>query len=372
MAEDRTPPDHPESALHVAPGVDADAVQRTRPIVKRRSLGIDDYADGVLAGDRAIVGRTFSLMESLNPAHRTQANAVLDRLMPHTGKSIRMGITGVPGVGKSTLIDLLGTQLTERGHRVAVLAVDPTSELSGGSILGDKTRMEKLSRDERALVRPTACGGWLGGVARGTRESILVCEAAGYDVVIVETVGVGQSETQVASMVDFFLLLMISGAGDELQGLKRGIIEMADAVAINKADGDNVKRAELARAEFQSALRLLRPASEGWQPRVLTCSAVTGHGIEGIWHLVQQHHQLLKSDGGLLAKRQRQALFWMKQALEHLLIDRFYRDERVAGQLEAIRAEVLEGKVSPFAAAERLLEAAEKNSSEKTRGDASP
>lgn len=344
----------PESALKVTPGV-APRERVIKPRVKRKRLEVAEHIEGVRRGDRAIIGRTLSLMESANPDHREKAEQVLENLLPYTGQSIRLGITGVPGVGKSTFIEALGTLLTEQGHKVAVLAVDPSSELSGGSILGDKTRMEKLSRNPRALVRPSACGGWLGGVARGTRESILIVEAAGYDVVIVETVGVGQSETQVASMVDFFLLLMIAGGGDELQGIKRGIVEMADAIAINKADGDNIDRTRVARNQAHGALRLLRPQTEGWEVPVLMCSSITGLGIDEIWKTVERHRGLLEDTGKLQEKRSQQALYWMKQAIEYYLIDHFYRHPGVAEHIGSVRQEVLKGKVSPFSAAERLV-----------------
>lgn len=322
---------------------------------KRRSPSVDELVNGVLARDRAIIGRTLTLMESAHPAHRKEANVVLQRLLPHSGSAMRVGISGVPGSGKSTLIETLGIRLTEAGNRVAVLAVDPSSEISGGSILGDKTRMERLARSSMALVRPTASGAVLGGVARGTRESIIVCEAAGYDVVLVETVGVGQSETQVASMVDFFLLLLIAGAGDELQGIKRGIIELADSIAINKADGENMARAQAARSEFENALRLVRPPSDEWQPRAFACSAVTGDGVDAIWNAVREHRAVFELTGQLRAKRQNQALYWMKQTLERLVIEDFYRHPKVAEQIGPLRREVLDGTISPFFAAETLV-----------------
>ncbi|MDK2972341.1 MAG: GTPase [Candidatus Sumerlaeota bacterium] len=343
-----------ESALHVVPGV----TRRERVIKlakKRPVLSVEEYAAGVLDGNRAVLGRALTLMESANPAHRQKAEDLLEKLRPHSGGSIRLGISGIPGVGKSTFIEALGMLLVNKGHRVAVLAIDPSSEVSGGSIMGDKTRMEQLARSPRALVRPSAGGGWLGGVARGTREQILVCEAAGFDVVIVETIGVGQSETQVSSMVDFFLLLMVAGAGDELQGIKRGIIEMADGMAVNKADGDNIANAQVARAQYDGALRLLRPVTEGWHPRVLTCSAATGDGIDQIWKMVLDHHALLEDSGQLAEKRRRQTWFWMKQAIEYFLVERFYTHPDVAAKLPETKERVLAGEVSPFVAAERLV-----------------
>lgn len=347
-----------DSSLRVMPGMSVDQGRIVKPKAKRRPLSEQEYVAGVLARDRMILGRALTLMESSNPEHRRKAESVLRQLMPHTGHAIRVGITGVPGVGKSTFIEALGMRLVEKGLRVAVLAVDPSSETTGGSILGDKTRMENLSRHPDALIRPTATGSWLGGVARGTRESMLVCEAAGFDVVIVETVGVGQSETQVSSMVDFFLLLMLAGAGDELQGIKRGIIEVADAIAINKADGDNALKAQGARAQYQSALRLLKPATEGWEPRVLTCSAIAGNGIDDVWQAVTDHRSLLERTGQLQERRDRQALYWLRQTLEYRIVERFYALPEVNAQMESLRQEVKEGRLSPFSAAERLLEAA--------------
>jgi LAO/AO transport system kinase len=274
------------AALTVVPGVRApeapaaDAVQARRR--RRPELGIDDHVEGILAGDRVILGRTITLIESLKPEHNDMALAVMERILPHTGKSIRIGITGVPGVGKSTFIEALGTLLTREGHRLAVLAIDPSSSISGGSIMGDKTRMEKLSADAHAFIRPSPSAGSLGGVARKTREAMLICEAAGFDVVLIETVGVGQSETLVHSMVDFFLLLMLAGAGDMLQGIKRGIMELADAVAITKADGDNLLASRRARHEYETALHYLTPSVPGWHPPVQTCSALTGEGIQEV------------------------------------------------------------------------------------------
>lgn len=345
-----------ESALHVMPGVSTDQNRVVPPKIRRRRMSVEEHIEGVLAGNRAVIGRTFSLMESANPKHREKSSQVLEKLLPYSGKSIRLGITGVPGVGKSTFIEALGVKLIEEGLSVAVLAVDPSSEVSGGSILGDKTRMEVMSTHPKAFVRPSACGKTLGGVARGTRESIVICEAAGFDVVIIETVGVGQSETQVSSMVDFFLLLMLAGAGDELQGIKRGIIEMADCIAINKADGENQIKAKVARAEYQGAIRLLQPATQGWDPRVVTCSAVEGTGLKDIWQTIKDHHSLLITSGQLEEKRDKQALYWLKQTVEQLLLDNFYRHPDVSAQINSFRADVVEGRISPFTAAERLVE----------------
>lgn len=349
-------PKNPESALNVMPGVSIDPARVVQPRAKRRQLSVDEHVHGVLNGDRIVLARTITLVESSNPEHRLKAREVLDRLAPHTGRGYRVGITGVPGVGKSTFIEALGMQLVEAGKNVAVLAVDPSSQVSGGSILGDKTRMARLATEPRAMVRPSPCGGWVGGVARGTREAMLVCEAGGFDVILVETVGVGQSETQVASMVDCFLLLMLAGAGDELQGIKRGIMELVDVMAINKADGENRLRAQQARSEYLAALRMLPPATADWKTPVLACSSVAGEGVAEIWRAVEQHREHLDDRGLLDEKRRRQDLYWMTQTLEQLVRDRFYARPNVAEALPGVREDVLAGRISPTGAAERLLE----------------
>ena len=260
-------------------------------------VSIDTYCDGILIGDRRILAKAITLVESHHVEHRKLSHRLVERLLPHTGQAIRLGITGIPGVGKSTFIESFGMMLVEQGHQVAVLAVDPSSQRSGGSILADKTRMEELSKSQQAFIRPSPSGGTLGGVARMTRESLLLCEAAGFDVVVVETVGVGQSETAVAGMVDFFLVLMLTGAGDEYQGIKKGILELADAVAVNKADGDNLARAETTRAQLETALNLLQASSANWSPLVLTCSAVTRDGLAELWKLVNEHRRRLMDSG---------------------------------------------------------------------------
>lgn len=314
-----------------------------------------DFVDGVLNRNRLALAKTITLIESTLPAHQDMARTIVDLLLPHTGKTTRLGITGVPGAGKSTYIESFGTMLTELGHRVAVLAIDPSSSRSGGSILGDKTRMEKLAVDKNAFIRPSPSGGTLGGVGRKTRESMLVCEAAGYDVVIIETVGVGQSETTVASMVDFFLVLMIAGAGDELQGIKKGVLEVADAIVINKADGDNIVRAEMARKEYQTALHMLMPFSPSWTPPVLTCSAIEKTGIDKIWETIQEHRQKLTVSGEMAEKRRTQALDWMAFLLDEGLRQWFYTNPRVKQALPGLRAMVDRGATSPTAAADTLL-----------------
>ncbi|TKB28137.1 methylmalonyl Co-A mutase-associated GTPase MeaB [Desulfopila sp. IMCC35006] len=314
-----------------------------------------EYVDGVLNRDRLMLARTITLIESTLPAHQELARTIVDLLLPHTGKGFRIGITGVPGAGKSTYIESFGNMLTELGHRVAVLAIDPSSSRSGGSILGDKTRMERLAVNANAFIRPSPSSGTLGGVGRKTRETMLVCEAAGYDVVIIETVGVGQSETTVASMVDFFLVLMIAGAGDELQGIKKGVLEVADAIVINKADGDNILRAEIARKEYQTALHMLMPNSPNWSPPVLTCSSLEHTGIGKIWETILDHRKKLSDSGEMSKKRKHQALDWMAFLLEDGLRQWFYSDPQVKAALPGLRAEVENEKTSPTAAADTLL-----------------
>jgi len=322
--------------------------------VKR--LPLERYLDGVLAGDRMVLARAITLVESNLPSDGELAARLLDALLPHTGNSLRAGITGVPGVGKSTFIDALGMHLIrDRGENVAVLSVDPSSPISGGSILGDKTRMERLAVEERAFIRPSPAQGHLGGVARRTRETMLLCEAAGYRNILVETVGVGQSETAVRSMTDFFLLLMLAGAGDELQGMKRGIIEMLDGMAINKADGDNKRKAERARIEYAGALHLLPASADGWTPRVLTCSAIGGEGIAEVWAMILAHRELLESNGCLARNRNRQALQWMDELMTLGLEELFQRNRAVAARLPQLRAEVQTGRTTPFAASRELL-----------------
>ena len=313
------------------------------------------YIDGVLAKKRAIIAKTITLIESALPAHQDMAQKILDALVPYSGNAVRVGITGVPGVGKSTFIESFGMILAEQEHYVAVLAVDPSSSKSGGSVMGDKTRMEKLALHPRAYIRPSPSSGTLGGVAKKTRETMIVCEAAGFDVVLVETVGVGQSETTVASMVDFFLLLMLAGAGDELQGIKKGILELADAIAINKADGDNIERAREAKNEYESALNLLTPESSLWSVPVLTCSALTLDGIDHIWQTILEHRKQLKTAGELTERRRQQTIDWMLTLVEEGLKDRFYNNPKVRAELSRITEAVETGKISPTAAAYELL-----------------
>lgn len=315
----------------------------------------EDYIKGVLNRDRRMLAKTITLVESLLPEHRKLAGQVLCALLPHAGKSIRVGITGVPGVGKSVFIETLGTFLTGRGLTVAVLAVDPSSARSGGSVLGDKTRMEKLSADPMAFIRPSPSGKTLGGIAAKTRESILVCEAAGFDVVLVETVGVGQSETSVAAMVDFFLVLVLAGAGDELQGIKKGILELADAVAVTKADGENVKAALLAKQQYETALHMLSPSGSAWCPPVFTCSALAMEGIDIIWETVLTHKKTLQAGGEFEAKRRKQATAWMWRLLEEGMKDRFLTLPEIAETLSPVMAQVERGEITAAAGADKLL-----------------
>ena len=326
-------------------------------MMQHSRIDIEDLRRGICDRDRVALGRALTVIESNRSDDRARAQELLTSLLPLTGGSQRIGISGVPGVGKSTFVETFGCRLVETGHRVAVLAVDPSSKISKGSILGDKTRMEKLAVSDRAFIRPSPTGGSLGGVARKTRESILVCEAAGYDVVLVETVGVGQSETAVADMVDFFLLLMLTGAGDELQGLKRGILELADCIAINKADGDNRDAAERAKAELQRALAILRPRGDnGWAPRVVTPSAITGAGLDDIWRLVEEHRAVMETGGDLEARRRKQLLSWMWEIVDEGLRTAVREHPGVAETLGSIETDVLDGRATPTSAAERILD----------------
>jgi LAO/AO transport system kinase len=318
-----------------------------------------EFARAIRAGDRAVLARAITLIESKRSDHQKAARALVQALMPATGGAVRVGITGMPGVGKSTTIDTLGTFLTARGHRVAVLAVDPSSSRTGGSILGDKTRMARLATDPSAFIRPSPAAGTLGGVAAKTRETMLLTEAAGYDVVLVETVGIGQSETAVADMTDFFLVLMLPGAGDELQGLKKGVIELADMIAVNKADGDNVKRAGAAAAEYRAALHILTPRSPNWSPPVITYSGLTAAGIDALWQHVLDHRARLTESGEFAARRREQQVKWMWTLIEERLTARLRGDPAIKARLAALEAAVANGKVSPTAAAEEIAQAME-------------
>jgi LAO/AO transport system kinase len=315
-----------------------------------------DLAAGIRAGDRATLARAITLIESKRADHRKTAHLLVQELLPFTGKAVRLGITGAPGAGKSTTIDALGTYLTGLSHKVAVLAVDPSSSRTGGSILGDKTRMARLASDPHAFVRPSPASGTLGGVAAKTRETMLLCEAAGYDVVMVETVGIGQSETAVADMTDFFLVLMLPGAGDELQGLKKGIVELADMIAVNKADGDNIARAKVAAAEYRAALNILTPHSATWSPPVLTFSALTGDGIAELWAQVLAHKEKMTGSGELAARRREQQVKWMWTMLEERLTARLRSDPAVRAKLRQAETAVAAGRLAPTLAVEEIAQ----------------
>ncbi|MEN2423169.1 methylmalonyl Co-A mutase-associated GTPase MeaB [Streptomyces rimosus] len=330
---------------------------RPRAARKRPTIDIDQYAAGVREGSRAWIARAITLVESTRADHRALAQRLLVELLPHAGAARRVGISGVPGVGKSTFIDALGSQLTEAGHRVAVLAVDPSSSRTGGSILGDKTRMARLAADPAAFVRPSPTSGTLGGVARATRESIVVMEAAGYDVVLVETVGVGQSETAVANMVDTFLLLTLARTGDQLQGIKKGVLELADLVSVNKADGPHERDAKSAARELSGALRLLQPPDAAWTPPVLTCSAREGTGLDTVWDRVEQHRKLLESTGALAEKRRDQQVDWTWSMVREQLLNRLRDHPGVRDVAPEVEREVRAGTLTATLAAERILKA---------------
>jgi len=352
--------DPKESALRVRPGRVASEPPRdllTRVASRRRSLSHRQYVDGILEGQRTILARAITLIESSRAADRELAERILEDCLPHSGNSIRVGITGVPGAGKSSVIEVLGMFLIrEQGRKVAVLAIDPSSQISGGSILGDKTRMESLASSDMAFVRPTPSRGSLGGVAQRTREAMLLCEAAGYRNIVVETVGVGQSETAVHDMVDFFLLITLTGAGDELQGMKRGVMELADLVAINKADGANLTAAERARTEMQNALHYFPSSASGWTARALTCSAQTGKGIAEIWRHIEEHTALTKANGWWAQARREQTRKWMYEIVERGLTEHFQAQAAIRKKLPVLEQEVLEGRMTSFRAARALLD----------------
>jgi LAO/AO transport system kinase len=314
-------------------------------------------AGRIRSGDRATLARAITLIESKRADHRKSAHQLVQALLPDTGKALRIGITGSPGVGKSTTIDALGSYLTSQGHKVAVLAVDPSSTRTGGSILGDKTRMAKLAADPNAFIRPSPSSGTLGGVAAKTRETMLLCEAAGFDVILVETVGIGQSETAVASMVDFFLVLMLPGAGDELQGIKKGVVELADMIAVNKADGDNVKRANQAAAEYRAALHILKAQSAVWSPPVVTYSALTGQGVPELWAQAVKYRDQTAAAGELATKRREQQVTWMWAMLEDRLFAQLRSDPKLKAKLPQLEKAVAAGTLSPMLAVEEIAEA---------------
>ena len=329
--------------------------------VQRKRYTADEYVAGILDGNITILSQAVTLVESSLHEHQEVAQEIIEKCLPHAGKSVRVGITGVPGAGKSTSIDSFGMHLINAGHKLAVLAIDPSSERSKGSILGDKTRMEALSREKNAFIRPSPSAGSLGGVARKTRETIVLCEAAGFDTIFVETVGVGQSETAVHSMVDFFLLIQLAGTGDELQGIKRGIMEMADGIIINKADRDNIKKAELAAAQFRNALHLFPPSDSGWSPKVLTYSGYYGLGIKEIWDMVNEYVAFTKKNGYFDYKRNEQAKYWMYESINDSLRDKFYTNPEVEKMLQPTERQVLNNEISSFVAAKRMIDLFLKN-----------
>ena len=348
---------HHDTALNVAEGV-AD-----QPIVnpyfvrkKRRKLTTDEYVAGILEGNITTLSQAITLIESNNPDHYAQAQEIIERCLPYSGKSVRIGITGVPGAGKSTFIEAVGNMVTSLHHKLAVLAIDPSSERSGGSILGDKTRMESIVHNPDVFVRPSPSAGSLGGVARKTRESVILCEAAGYDVIFIETVGVGQSETAVHSMVDMFLMLQISGAGDELQGIKRGIMEMADMMVITKADGENIHKAQLAKAQYQNALHLFPLPESQWRAKVFTCSSVDKVGLEEVWNGVEEYLDHIEANGYFQANRNRQNKYWMYETINETLKNAFYRNPEIEGRIAEVEQRVLDAKLSSFIAAKELLD----------------
>ncbi|WP_173837398.1 methylmalonyl Co-A mutase-associated GTPase MeaB [Flavobacterium sp. 14A] len=345
-----------EKAGITAPEIISAAVVHTIQKFRKVQPSATDLVNGILAGNISDLSRAITLVESTNPAHLAKANDIINACLLHANKSIRIGITGVPGVGKSTFIEAFGKHLTSLGKKVAVLAVDPSSTISHGSILGDKTRMEELVKDPNAYIRPSASGDTLGGVARKTRETITLCEACGFDTIIIETVGVGQSETAVHSMVDFFLLLKIAGAGDELQGIKRGIMEMADAIVINKADGDNVRKAKLAKTEFDRALHLFPAKKSGWTPTTATCSAVTADGIPEVWETISEFIQLTTGNDYFNTKRAEQNEYWLLETINERLKLNFYNNPEIEALLASTKKAVQKDKISPFAAAQILLE----------------
>lgn len=347
-----------DSSLSVNKGADRNSSinpDNRKQFNRRQSLSVNEYVEGIKAGNRMILSRAITLIESTKAQHNELAEQIIEACLPETGNSVRIGITGVPGVGKSTFIESLGNHIIEQGRQLAVLAIDPSSTRSKGSILGDKTRMETLANNDQAYIRPSPTRGSLGGVARKTRETIYLCEAAGYDTIFIETVGVGQSETAVHSMVDFFLLLMLAGAGDELQGIKRGIMEMADAIAINKIDEAGEKAVQQAVREYKNAFHLYPATESGWDPAVTTCSALTKEGIVDIWKLIREYINLTRENGYFKLKRNRQAKHWMYDTIERRLNEHFFQHPEVKQRQSATEQKVLEGKLSSFGAAQQLL-----------------
>ena len=322
---------------------------------KRKKYSLDEYYDGILSGDRVILGRAITLIESKIKEDNDLSNKIIDKCLPHSGKSIRIGITGIPGVGKSTFIETFGLYLLDKNKKVAVMAVDPSSNLSGGSLMGDKTRMDRLSSQADVFIRPSATSGFLGGVNRATREAIILCEAAGYDIVLIETVGVGQSEILVHSMVDFFLLLQIAGAGDELQGIKKGIMEMADAIAVSKSDGDNVLKAKLCKQELENATHYSLNYDPDWNIPVIAISSQENKGIDQIWDVILKHNDIMTRNGKFITKRKTQIDQWLKTTISQTLESNFYNDTNILKEFDQVKRDVINGNISPIAASEKLI-----------------
>ena len=356
---------NPEFACTVMRGIDSAVNSVTsakyypkenlRRVPLRKKMSVEEYVEGVKKGDRMILAKAITLIESNAPKDFDKAQRILQALLPRTGHSLRIGITGVPGAGKSTFIEAFGQLLCQQGYKVAVLAVDPTSSITGGSILGDKTRMQKLSREPNCFIRPSPSGGTLGGVARKSRETMMLCEAAGCDVILVETVGVGQSETTVRSMVDFFMLVVLTGAGDDLQGIKKGIMELADAIVVNKADGDNLERAKVTQGEYERMVEFIRPATEGWKTHAYRCSALQKTGLLELWAVMREFEKVTKKSGAFENRRQRQIIAWVKTMIDEHLHNLFYEDPVIKGRLPEVRAAVLAGVVSPSQAVAELI-----------------
>ena len=356
---------NPEFACTVMRGIDSAVNSVTsakyypkenlRRVPLRKKMSVEDYVEGVKKGDRMILAKAITLIESNAPKDFDKAQRVLQALLPRTGHSLRIGITGVPGAGKSTFIEAFGQLLCQQGYKVAVLAVDPTSSITGGSILGDKTRMQKLSREPNCFIRPSPSGGTLGGVARKSRETMMLCEAAGCNVILVETVGVGQSETTVRSMVDFFMLVVLTGAGDDLQGIKKGIMELADAIVVKKADGDNLERAKVTQGEYERMVEFIRPATEGWKTHAYRCSALKKTGLLELWAVMREFEKVTKQSGAFENRRQRQIIAWVKTMIDEHLHNLFYEDPVIKGRLPEVKAAVLAGVVSPSQAVAELI-----------------
>ncbi|MFT5833189.1 MAG: LAO/AO transport system kinase [Cognaticolwellia sp.] len=347
-----------ESHLNIQKGGDKlpEMINRQFKRKKRKSLSVADYVQAILNGNIIVLSQAITLVESNNSEHQKVAQQIVNACLPHSGNSIRIGVTGTPGVGKSTFVEAMGEYVTNLGKRLAVLAIDPTSQISHGSILGDKTRMETLANNKNAFIRPSAAGDSLGGVARKTRETIILCEAAGYDVIFVETVGVGQSEVAVHSMVDFFLLLLLPGAGDELQGIKRGVVEMADIIAINKADGDNLEKAKYSRSAYRNGLHMFPAKDSGWIAKSMTCSAIENTGIIEIWQSILQYQQFTNKNEYFQNHRNNQAQYWLNETIQNQLKRRFENHPMIKAQLTTIKKEVQEGKITPFAGAALLMD----------------